>query len=121
MWRSTGAPVLRWEWEKVATIEACTLVPAGASPSACGGRGWRVGREAVMAALPFTHHSTMAPHFYGSLGSSRNIPVVEFLTPNPSVCLHTANNSFLPVSTLQTPHSITQPTSALVDTHLRLG
>ena len=40
----------------------------GAFSSAHGGRDQSVGREAAKAASPLTHHSTIALHFYGSLG-----------------------------------------------------
>ena len=44
---------------------ACEPAPVGALPSARGGRGQRVSREAEMAALLFARHSTMAPRFSG--------------------------------------------------------
>ena len=50
--------------EEVAT-DWGTLTLVGVSPSARRGRGWRVGKESVMAAPPLVHHSTMVTHFQG--------------------------------------------------------
>lgn len=57
-------------------------------PSAHGGRGQHVRREATMMIPPFTHHSTMVLHFCGSLSFLQAFPVVEILTPIPSGWLH---------------------------------
>ena len=71
------------------------LALAGALPSAEGGRGQRVRREAAMAAPPLVHHSTVAICFYGS----------------PSF-LH--KNSWLRISSLPSLQAVSlQPTAVL--------
>ena len=95
---------------------------AGAFPSAWGGRGWCVGREAAMAAPPFTRHSTMVLRFSGGLGFLQEHSCLHSSSLLfPSGCLLTANSSLLPRSALQTPCSTTQPQSTPPDTCLRLG
>ena len=67
----------------------------GALPSAQGCRGRHMGREAVMAALPLAHHSTVVLHFCGSPGFSHN-------------------HSCLWISSLPSPHAVSsQPTAVL--------
>ena len=110
----------RREGAKVAT-RARKSTQAGAPPSACGGRGWCMGKGC--SGSPTLH----APLSHGAafLWRPRFLPrtflVEELLTPIPSGCLFAANSSPLPGSALQTPRSSPQPPSAPADTRLRLG
>ena len=57
-----------WERQEVVTDwGVCAQLQWDSLSGAHGGRGWCVGRESTMAALPLVHHSAMAPCFQGSL------------------------------------------------------
>ena len=70
---------------------------------------------------PFTSLNNGSSLLWWSRFPLQAFPVADFLTPIHSGCLLAANSSPLPVSALQTPCSSTQPPSAPVDTHLRVG
>ena len=102
-------------------IEAHKPALLRAFPIAWVSRGVCMGREATVATLPITHHSTMALCLCGRQGlPAGTFPVAEFLTPRPLDWLLTANSP-LPRFALQIPYSSTQPPSIPVDTPLRLG
>ena len=73
----------------------CEPTPAGTPPSASRGGGQSGGREAVMVALPFTCHSTMALHFHGGLGFlqehsqmwSSSLPSPQAVSTQPTAVL----------------------------------
>ena len=95
--------------------------PAGALPSAWGGRVWHVGREAANGPAPCVSLNSGSSLLWRSALPPQVFPVVDFLTLVLSGCLLAANSSPLPKFAFQTPHSSTQPPSTPVDTCLRQG
>ena len=73
-------------------VGAQELALTGALPSARGGTGLCMRREAAMAALPFVHHSTMVLCCYGSLHflhkhswlQSSSLPAPQAVSSHPT-------------------------------------